>query len=144
MLLETTHGKPVNYSKTKTVTGKRFSLYKIIKIGGSTSPRFYIRSSNLNIGFDKETQSDLDSAIIEIREKGVIVHINVKVRNFEWVIPYYQLVLYHTDHVLSIHSQGYFIQFDQQKTTVQHSEFVKKLLEQKQFNRNTYSFIDDL
>ncbi|KXX71274.1 hypothetical protein [Flammeovirga sp. SJP92] len=144
MLLETTYGKPIHYNKSKQIVGKTFSLYKIMKIGGSTSKRFFIQSSNLNIGFDKEIQSDLDSAIIEMRKSGIVVHINIKVRNFEWFIPYYRLVLYHTDQVFSIHSQGFYLQFDQYKASLQHSQFVRKLMQQKQEYRNEYSFIDDL
>ncbi|MBD0404354.1 hypothetical protein [Flammeovirga sp. EKP202] len=144
MLLETTFGKTVRYHQSRGIVGKKFSLIKILKLGGSTSPRFYIRSSNLNIGFDVESQSELDSAIIELREKGVLIHINVKVRNFEWIIPYYRLVLYHTDKVLSLHSQGFFLQFEQKKTSRQHTDFVKKLIDQKQDFRSDFSFIDDL
>ncbi|WP_281612794.1 hypothetical protein [Flammeovirga sp. SubArs3] len=142
MLLETTYGKPKNYQKGKSLVGRPFSIFKIFKMRGSSSPRFFIESTNLAVDYHKELQSDLDAAMIEIRRNGIIVHINVKLQIFEWMIPYYQLVLYKTNEYFSIHAHGRFLQFTLDKSHIEHLKFINKLVFEKESHMSQYHFID--
>jgi hypothetical protein len=74
--------------------------------------------------------SDVNYANIELRKKGIIIYINKGLRNFAWLIPYRQLVVYKTE-VMSIHAQGKFIQFLNDHIFKQNKSFFSKLLNEK-------------
>ena len=65
---------------------------------------------------------------LEIRPNGILVHINQGLKNFTWPIPYYQLSVYHTEHI-TIHGQGEFIRFRKEDKT--QYPFLQKIIREK-------------
>jgi len=76
-----------------------------------------------------------------MRPGGIIVYINKGLQNFSWVIPYYQLVLYKTDGT-SIHAQGKFINFKNNKMFKENKAFFNRLLDIKVVYDERFNFID--
>jgi len=74
--------------------------------------------------------SDINYANIELRPKGILVMINQGLKNFTWIIPYYQLVIYKVNGS-SLHAQGRFIHFRNSKTFKENKKFFDKLLDEK-------------
>ena len=74
--------------------------------------------------------ADLNYANIELRPKGILVRITRRLDNFTWAIPYYQLYTYMTSG-LSIHGQGEFLQFKNDRFLKNNKEFIKKMLDIK-------------
>ena len=74
--------------------------------------------------------SDINYGNIELRPKGVLIMINQGLKNFTWVIPFYQLVIYKTNGS-SIHAQGRFVHFRDNKTFKENKKFFDKLLDAK-------------
>ena len=74
--------------------------------------------------------SDLNYANLELRPKGILVMINKGLQNYTWAIPYYQLVWYKTNGV-SVHAQGRFIHFKNNRTLKENKKFFDKLLNEK-------------
>jgi len=85
--------------------------------------------------------SDPNYANIELREGGIIVYINKGLKNFSWVIPYYQLVIYKSNGV-SIHADGRFIRFKNDKMLKENKKFFSKMINQKIKHNNNYKFQD--
>ena len=75
------------------------------------------------------TVSDLNYANIEMRKKGILVHVTKGQQNFTWAIPFYHLVLYKTDG-MSIHAQGKFIHFKKSRNFYENKRFLRSLLEE--------------
>ena len=73
---------------------------------------------------------DLNYANIELRPKGILVRITRRLDNFTWIIPYYQLYTYMTKG-LSIHGQGNFLHFKNDRFVKGNKEFIKKMLNLK-------------
>ena len=119
-----------NKDATATINdllGKPYSFVKAIKLGGVGSKRMIIDA--VSPGFLKliNAVSDINYGNIEIREKGIVIHINKGLKNFSWAIPYYQLHTYKTEG-FSIHAQGNFVRFKSNKLLKENKNFIDKLL----------------
>jgi hypothetical protein len=73
---------------------------------------------------------DINYANIELRPKGILVRITRRLDNFTWIIPYYQLYTYMTNG-LSIHGQGEFLHFRNDRFLKNNKEFIRKMLNLK-------------
>ncbi|NNL15112.1 MAG: hypothetical protein HKO81_00545, partial [Flavobacteriaceae bacterium] len=94
------------------------------------SKRLIVDEVSPNMGLLINTVSDINYANIELRPKGILIRINKGLRNFAWVIPYYHLVIYKVNGS-SIHAQGRFIHFKNNKTFKENKRFFDKLMDQK-------------
>mgnify|MGYP006157127331 CR=1 FL=1 len=139
MIFNTTY-----YNKDATTTindllGKSYSFIKAIKLGGVGSKRMIIDA--VSPGFLKVINlvSDINYGNIELREKGIIVHINKGLKNFSWAIPYYQLHTYKTEG-FSIHAHGNFVRFKNDKLLKENRTFIAKIINSKIENNKLYDF----
>ena len=119
--------------------GKPYSFVKAIKLGGVGSKRMIIDA--VSPGFLKliNAVSDINYGNIELREKGIVIHINKGLKNFSWAIPYYQLHTYKTEG-FSIHAQGNFVRFKNNKLLKENKNFIDKIINYKIENNKQYDF----
>ena len=119
--------------------GKPYSFVKAIKLGGVGSKRMIIDA--VSPGFLKliNAVSDINYGNIELREKGIVIHINKGLKNFSWAIPYYQLHTYKTEG-FSIHAQGNFVRFKSNKLLKENKNFIDKIINCKIENNKHYDF----
>lgn len=119
--------------------GKPYSFVKAIKLGGVGSKRMIIDA--VSPGFLKliNAVSDINYGNIELRERGIVIHINKGLKNFSWAIPYYQLHTYKTEG-FSIHAQGNFVRFKSNKLLKENKNFIDKIINCKIENNKQYDF----
>ena len=67
---------------------------------------------------------------IEIRPKGIILHINQGVYTYAWTIPYFRLSIYNGD-FFTLHGNGNYIQFNKEKSWKENRKFLQKLIQLK-------------
>jgi len=120
--------------------GRPFSILKAIKMKGAGSKRMIVDEVSPNLKSVLNTIPDVNYANIELRPVGIIIRINKGLKNYAWVIPYYQLVIYKTNGS-SIHAQGKFIHFRNNQTFKENKSFFDKLLDLKIKHDNQYNFI---
>ena len=130
MILNTTHSNPEHKQIIADIVGGPYSLVQKLKLGGIGSKRMIVDEVSPNMQSMMNTVSDVNYANIEIRPNGILVMINKGLKNFTWIIPYYQLVLYKTNGS-SIHAQGRFVHFRNSKTFRENKKFFDKLLDEK-------------
>ncbi|MTE27580.1 hypothetical protein [Winogradskyella ouciana] len=130
MILNTTHHNSEHRQIITDLIGSPFSLVQILKLKGIGSKRMIIEEVSPNMQSMMNKVSDINYANIELRPKGILVMINQGLRNFTWIIPYYQLVIYKVNGS-SLHAQGRFIRFRNSKTFKENKKFFNKLLDQK-------------
>ncbi|WP_179346473.1 hypothetical protein [Winogradskyella ursingii] len=130
MILNTTHHHPEHKKIIADLIGNPFSLVQKLKLGGIGSKRMIIDEVSPNMQSIMNLVSDLNYGNIEMRPKGILVMINKGLKNFTWIIPYYQLVIYKTNGS-SIHAQGRFVHFRNNTTLKENKRFFDKLLDQK-------------
>lgn len=130
MLLNTTHTNKENNKIIDDIVGKPFSLIQSIKMRGVGSKRMIVDEVSPNMASILNTVSDTNYGNIELRPIGILIHITKGLQNFTWAIPYYQLVVYKINGS-SIHSNGKFIHFRNNKTFKENKKFFDKLMNEK-------------
>ncbi|WP_431158195.1 hypothetical protein [Winogradskyella poriferorum] len=130
MILNTTHNNPEHKQIIADLVGQPFSLVQKLKMKGIGSKRMIIDEVSQNMQSMMNRVSDINYANIELRPNGILVRINQGLKNFTWIIPYYQLVIYKVNGS-SLHAQGRFIHFRDSKTFRENKKFFDKLLDEK-------------
>ena len=121
--------------------GETFPLMKRIKMKGIGSKRMIIHDVSPNLKQYLNTVEELNYGSIELRPKGILVHIHKKLNSFSWIIPYYKLHIY-TSSFFSIHADGKFIQFQKNKLYKENKGFIAKMQTQKNTVLNTTDYYD--
>ena len=130
MLLNTTYDSRDDKALIEDLVGKPYTLVQKLRLGGIGSKRMVIDEVSPNLGSVLNTVSDINYASIELRPKGILIRITKGLKNFTWIIPFYQLVIYKVNGS-SIHAQGKFIHFKANKTFKENKKFFNKLLDHK-------------
>jgi hypothetical protein len=130
LVLDTTYYNKEHKLLFSNLVGKPYTLFESIKRRGVGSKRMIVDKVSPNLNSILNTVSDLNYANIEMRKKGILIHITKGLRNFTWAIPFYHLVLYKTDG-MSIHAQGKFIHFKKSKNFYENKNFLRSLLNEK-------------
>lgn len=143
MIYNTTHKNKDATTTINDLIGKPFSFIEALKKKGVGSKRMIV--DDVSIGFKKilNTVSDINYGNIEIREKGILVHITKGHKNYSWAIPFYQLHIYKTSG-FSIHAQGNFVRFKSNKLLKENKKFVDRLIDLKIENDKHYEFYDTI
>ncbi|WP_203258135.1 hypothetical protein [Hyunsoonleella ulvae] len=140
MILNTTHYSKEHKHLLTDIVGRSFTLLEALKMKGVGSKRMIVEDVSPNMKTYMNAVSDINYANIELRKSGILVFINKGLKNFTWAIPYYQLVLYKINGA-SIHAQGKFIHFKNNKTFKENKGFFKKMLEEKIKYDQQYNFM---
>ena len=130
MVLDTTYYNKEHKSIIDQFVGESYSLWDAIRRGGVGSKRMIVEKLSPNLDHITNTTSDINYANIELRKRGVLIHITKGLKNYTWAIPFYQLVLYKTNFT-SIHAQGKFIHFKNSKMFKENKSFFKNLMNEK-------------
>ena len=130
MLIETTHYNSEHKQIIADLVGSPFSLVQKLKLNGVGSKRMIIDEVSPNLQQVLNMVSDINYGNIELRPKGILIHITKGLKNFTWIIPYYHLVIYKINGS-SIHAQGKFVHFRANKTFKENKKFFDKLIDQK-------------
>ena len=110
--------------------GNAYSIIKKLQLGGIGSRRLIIEYFSENMNHLKLKVSGLQYGNIEIRPKGIILHINQGVYTYAWTIPFFRLSIYNGD-FFTIHGNGNYIQFNKEKSWKENRNFLQKLIRLK-------------
>ena len=139
MIYNTTHNNKEAEAIFNDLLGKPYSFLKAIKMGGVGSKRMIIDEVSPRFLRYMNTVSDINYGNIELREKGILVHINKGLQNFSWAIPTYQLHIYKTSG-FSIHAYGNFVRFKNNKLMKENKSLLNKIIDLKIENDKLYEF----
>ncbi|WP_375240887.1 hypothetical protein [Polaribacter sp.] len=137
MIFNTTHKNNDAKATIGDLLGAPYSFFQSLKMGGTGSKRMIIEKVGHGFAKYMNKVSDINYGNIELREKGIIVHINKGLETFSWAIPYYQLHTYRTSG-FSIHAQGNFVRFKYNKLFNENKKFIEKLVNFKIENDKQY------
>jgi len=137
MIYDTTYNNKEAKVVFEVLLGKPYTFLKALKLGGVGSKRMMIEQVSPKFSSMMNNVSDINYGNIELREKGIIVHINKGLKNYSWAIPFYQLHIYNTQ-TFSIHAQGNFVQFKKNNLLRENKSFLDKLVDLKIENSKLY------
>ena len=141
MIFETTYSDKEVTKSINKIVGKPFSFFQSLKMNGIGSKRMIVDDVSQNLRTYLNATSDITYANIELRPIGIVIRINKGLRNFSWTIPYYHLVLFKTNGS-SIHAQGRYIHFRNNKTFKENKSFFRKLMDEKIRFDEQYEFLN--
>ena len=131
MIIDTTVMSKALKSKINELVGKPFSVLKIMKIGAIGSHRMIVDNYSLEFNDFLTRSSDLNYCNMELRPKGVIVHLSKDRTRFSWIIPYYRLSIFESKQ-FSIHAEGQYLRINRDKRWKMNTKFLAKMLILKQ------------
>ena len=137
MIFNTTHKNKDAETTINDLLGKPYSFFQSVKLGGTGSKRMIIEEVSLSFLRFMNAVADINYGNIELREKGIVIHITKGLKNFSWAIPYYQLHTYKTDG-FSIHAHGNFVRFKNNKLLKENKKFIDKVIGFKIENDKQY------
>ncbi|MDG4716501.1 hypothetical protein [Winogradskyella marincola] len=143
MLIDTTHYNSEHKQIIADLVGSPFCLVQKLKLRGVGSKRMIVDEVSPNLQQVLNIVSDINYGNIELRPKGILIHITKGLKNFTWIIPYYHLVIYKINGS-SIHAQGKFVHFRANKTFKENKKFFDKLIDQKTKHDMLYKMPDTL
>ncbi|WP_420572821.1 hypothetical protein [Kordia sp.] len=130
MIVNTTYTDKEAAKLIDSHLGVSFSLLQRIKLKGIGSKRMIIHDVSPKMKQYLNAVDDLNYGSIELRPKGILIHIHKKLNSFSWIVPYYKLHIY-TSSYFSIHADGNFIQFKKNKLYKENKAFIEKMHMQK-------------
>ena len=130
MILNTTYTNKENEATINNLVGSPYTFLKKLQMKGIGSGRMIIDKVSPKLERALLNGPDINYANIELRPKGILVRITRRLDNFTWIIPYYQLYTYMTNG-LSIHGQGEFLHFRNDRFLKNNKEFIRKMLNLK-------------
>lgn len=133
MIYDTTYSNPKIKESIDLEVGTAYPLFKRFKMNGVGSGRFIIEHTSNNLSGIKNEVSDINYANMELRPKGVLIHITKGLKRYAWALPYYKLVLFYSEN-FSIHGEGQFLKFKKGQNFKENMGFFKKVL----FYKNIY------
>ena len=141
MIYNTTHINKEAEAIFNDLLGNAYSFFKAIKIGGIGSKRMIIDEVSPNFSRFMNTTSDINYGNIELRDKGILIHINKGLKNFSWPIPFYQLHTYKTEG-FSFHAHGNYVRFKNNKLLKENKKFIDRIIHLKIENDKEYNFYE--
>jgi len=141
MILDTTYNQKEKKQIVNDLVGKPFSFIEVIKFRSVISKRLIIKEVSPNLRRRMNIALDFNFANIELRSGGILIHINKEQELYIWAIPYRQLAV-NKINGLSIHAQGRYIHFGNDKSFQKNRVFFSKLLNEKikyEFNHDFHN-----
>ena len=125
-MFDTTYKSEKNDEAIRNLLGYPFGFWQKMKLKGIGSRRMILVKTSPRFEKYKNRVSDINYLNVELRPKGILIHLGKGLKNFSWAIPYFQLSLFKT-HVFSFHGQGEFLSVACDKNFFGNKYFFEKM-----------------
>ena len=112
------------------LVGRSYSIWDSLKLKGIGSSKLNIEEYSYRFEAFLEQNNALNYCNIELRPKGIIIHINKRASRLSWIIPYYALSIFSSKH-LGIHSNGNFLKIKHDALYSKSFSFIQKIISNK-------------
>lgn len=130
MIFDGTYIDKETEKKLNAQLGKSFGLTERFRLGRVGSHRMMIENASTGFTSILSKATGIVYGNIELRPKGILVHINVRNTRYAWMIPFYKLVLYRTNY-FSIHAEGEFVSFRKDRLLERNGTFISEVIQQR-------------
>jgi hypothetical protein len=130
MLIDSTVLTKEKKLQVEDKVGLPFSIWDSLKLKGIGSTKLNISAYSSGFKSILEQNNDINYCNIELRPKGIIIHLNKRATRYSWVVPYYQLSLFYSDD-FSFHSNGQFLRIQKDALSKKSRPFINKIIQQK-------------
>jgi hypothetical protein len=110
MILDYTAPSKDQVRAVNALIGTPFSVFQSLRLGGVGSHKMIVEGWSQGFTPYIRSNQSLIYGNIELREKGIIVHISHYNSRYSWAIPYFRLSFFQSD-FFAIHAEGQYIRF---------------------------------
>jgi len=108
MILDTTYMPKDMVAMIDEKLGKSFSFIERIRMGGTGSHRMIIEEHSRTFEAILSRNNSTNYCSIELRPKGIIIHIHKRLNSYSWLVPYHHMSIFKSN-LFSIHAAGEFL-----------------------------------
>ncbi|SFT62326.1 hypothetical protein SAMN05216474_1378 [Lishizhenia tianjinensis] len=130
MILDSTYTTKDEEKLIRAKVGKPISILKRLQLGGIGSYKMTVVSFSNGFKILRKNNDSL-TANIELRPKGILVHLNQRGTRYTWVIAYHHLAIFSSE-TYNIHAAGEFLKFEKNKAFGINEKFLNRMLQEKQ------------
>lgn len=127
MILETTLQEDETLKTINEQVGNPYTLWQRFKMGGIGSKRMMVEKASPHFDTYLSMNEDLTYANIELRPKGILLHFNKRLRQFVWIVPYFDLQIIQNLY-FQIKAKDFFLQFDKNNYFIENEAFIQRLI----------------
>jgi hypothetical protein len=126
MILDYTAPTKDQVRAVNALIGSPFSLFQSLRLGGVGSHKMIVEGWSSGFTPYIRLNQSLIYGNIELREKGIILHLSHYNSRYSWVIPYYRLSYFQSD-FFAIHAEGQFIRFRMDAYFLKNQAFFQRM-----------------
>lgn len=130
MILDTTHMPDDKVALINARLGEGYSLWDRVKMGGTGSHRMVIEEYSPGFENILTRNNSTDFCSIELRPKGIMVHIHKRLNCYSWLVPYFRLSIYKS-RTYSLHAEGQFLKLRMDKNYEMNKKLLRQIAENK-------------
>ena len=131
MILNITYPTYQTKTEIEKAVGSSFSIWERFRMGGIGSRKMIISEASESISNLLKVNTDTKYCNIEIRRSGLIIGFQSTLRIYAWLIPFYQLHMFHNGSQLNIYSLQDHIKLKPAFNGDIDKKFILKILENK-------------
>lgn len=129
MIVDTTHLSKDEKALINEKVGFPFGIFYRFKGGGIGSYKMNVKELSQGFRLLRQNANTI-YANIELRPKGILIHMNQHGMRISWVVAYHHLVVYSSNY-FSIHAQGEFLKMEKNQAFRMNEKFIRRLLQMK-------------
>lgn len=110
--------------------GEPFGLIERFRMGRIGSHRMMIEKTSTGFTSILSKATGIVYGNIELRPRGILLHLNVKNTIYSWAVPFFRMTVYQSNYY-SIHANGEFISFRKDVNFSRNKAFLRAMMEQR-------------
>lgn len=130
MILDTTYMPEDKIAMIDEQLGKGFSFMQRIKMGGTGSHRMVIDEYSPGFRSILTRNNSTDFCSIELRPRGIMVHIHKRLNCYSWLVPYHTMSIFKS-RTYGIHAGGEFLKLRLDKNYEMNRKLLGRMMELK-------------
>ncbi len=131
MLYNTTYKNADIKNTIDEILGKPYSFLERIQLKRVGSQRMIVEEVSPKFYHFLNSVADVNYINIELRPKGILVHLTQALNKFSWPIAYHYLAVFDSN-LFSIHAQGNYIKVKKDQRYQSNQKFIQQILQLKQ------------
>ena len=128
MVFDITYSEKAVIEEVNQLVGEPYSFFQRLKLGGIGSERVQIMKSSPKVAHHLQHDISINYCNLELRPKGLIIHLKYKLKDLAWVIPWGMSSLFSSVHGLKIYGGADYVVLQKMYRGSNLDKFTKKMM----------------
>ncbi len=128
VVFDITYSEKAVIEEVNQLVGKPYSFFQRLQLGGIGSERIQIMESSPKVSDFLQHDVAINYCNLELRPKGMIIHLKYKLKDLAWVIPWGKSSFFSSAHGLKIYGGADFVVLQKMYRGSNLDKFIKKMM----------------